>query len=72
MLHIDNAITKGMMMHTIEIFESADGVFEVLINGVGYAIHRGLDAEGAQKRAAEIKASFKRQGQRSRISVLTA
>lgn len=54
-------------MHRIEIFESADGVFDVLINGVGYAIHRGFDAKGAQKRAVEIKASFKRQGQRSSI-----
>lgn len=54
-------------MHTIEIKEVAQGVFDVLTNGFSYAIHRGFDAEGAAKHAAEIKAAFKRQGERARI-----
>lgn len=53
-------------MRTIEIKEVIEGVFDVLINGVSYAIHRRFDAKNATKRAAEIKASFNRQGQRSR------
>jgi sugar/nucleoside kinase (ribokinase family) len=54
-------------MHTIEIKEVSEGVFDVFMNGFSYAIHRGLSADDAAKRAAAIKVSFERQGERARI-----
>ena len=54
-------------MHTIEIRQVANHVFDVLINDFSYRIHRSFAFNSAVRRANEIKKAFSKMGERSII-----
>ena len=59
-------------MHHITIRPNEIGTFDVLINAVSYKIHRGLSEDEASRRAIEIKAAFRAQGNRASIERIAA
>lgn len=56
-------------MHHITTRPVGQGVYDVLINGHSYRIHRGLDEQQAAQRAHEIRSEFRRIGQRAYIEI---
>lgn len=55
-------------MHAIEIKENETGLFDVLVNGFSYRIHRNMTKEKAAECAQEIKDKFRAMKQRARIA----
>lgn len=54
-------------MHIITITQNSAGLFDVLLNGVSYRIHRNLSERDARIRAADVMRSFQQQGHRAVI-----
>lgn len=56
-------------MHQITTRPVGQGVYDVLINGHSYRIHRSLDEQQARQRASEIRRDFLRIGERAYIEI---
>jgi hypothetical protein len=54
-------------MHKIEIVEAQEGLYNVLINGFAYKLHKGLDADTAEARAIALRNSYRSIGEKARI-----
>ena len=59
-------------MHVITIKQNAAGLFDVLVNGFSYRIHRNMVEQAARERAADIKAEFQKMKQRAVIECAEA
>ena len=55
------------MIHTVTIRKNDIGMFDVLINGISYRIHRCMSADDALKTALDIKKEFNALNERSKI-----
>ena len=60
------------MSHRITIEKTAAGRFQVLTNGVSYAIHRDLSEARAIEVAEELCQSFRKMGERSKTERIDA